>query len=988
MSQDTFRHFITQISNKFNVRTTPLFLNGLLEDTQVITSNICLYQVMPSNPTAKDINSLEMNASIPSIHKIVAISNSPIIEKATHPKIQYVETNKFYGLQFSDITNLFQPESINIFLYDSAVIDINAITYLKYLTVGNIGLLSSKIIKNIPDSIYKYNVYSEQNKNSSFEFNGFVINGKLEYGNDLYVSMYGSLNILVRLLVNAGLSVVNISNIVSSYLFEKNPDITILNNYIIDNFPIIYALPQLYFNDNVFIVVPEIEEIQTFIRDYNECVDYERPKNIPIETELILLEDKNKIVSKFYYEYKQHYKSKIDSVESVLNEQQKSKLDSLEKEIQKLREDKLTAINSELDNYNKVKTAEFEQKYHTEVQKIEASLSEMTIKNQVFLETTKYEKLNQIEIECISYRNSKLQTINEIIKNDENDAHKQFKEQLQTYVSQSYQKLEYEIQQSRAQRFHELESEVDNRRSQLFHVANEDHQREKARLTEMLISYENFKKNELERKNEIIVFESYSKLLSEMQMKLLDDENEKKIEIDKKLFTYKSEKIKKIDDFEKASMARITQSLEEYENENKDKLNKTLEEYKKIRKTDFEFQLESELNLLKTERIKTWEEFKIEELTEYYENKRNTYMEGIDSEMKLYKHEKLEKLKLELETENTRFLNKKIEENEAVLCQQTIDRESKIQSELKVVYENKSKELDKVLDIKKQQCERDISKFKIDLLDEARTYIHEFRTSEVDNIELFKKSQISAIQLDNKKHEAKLKELRELYHEEQINIINRELVKEKEQINYNLSVDFSVELEKTNAIRSQIAKSKYESDLEQFKLDHEQNISQLNRKYDSYSLELQDKYRNEKVSLEKQMIEDHNVALNKLEEMYNNKNIQYKIILKESLEAERAQILESEKEKIKDQLDEQRITIFRQIEADKITRLEEGKKAVEKEIQELKKIELYNLSQDLIRIKKGKQTEIDLELVQYKKANTDTLNKEFKSLLNGLSSLK
>jgi len=312
---DNFLSYIAQLKTKYKeTKFNPMFFNGILHDIKEDVSNtINLFASMPKNPSQHFIKALTLNLDNPNIESILIFINCHQNMPVTHAKLKYVKCSREYGLKLNDITCYFKENQLNVFMYDMLVFDFNTTTYLRYLSNTQLAILSAKTFEeDIPDDHNMLNNASVH-KNINTDFNAIAVVGKIdEY--DLFLDMYGSINMLISY-IYFSYEIVNVSKIILSYIFEKR---TFDSTYISDTFPIIHVTAQLYFMEDLSVVIPSDNVLEEFGNELADCIILENVEYtqdvLPLEDQLVITNVKNKLLSETLLNCKAEFEKQLKTV--------------------------------------------------------------------------------------------------------------------------------------------------------------------------------------------------------------------------------------------------------------------------------------------------------------------------------------------------------------------------------------------------------------------------------------------------------------------------------------------------------------------------------------------------------------------------------------------------------------------------------------------------------------------------------------------------
>jgi len=1000
MSNDLFLNYITQFKKNYNVRARPLFLNGVLEETGKTAANIILFQMLPEVVTANDTRALALNAENREVLKIFVISNTKDIY--VNDKVSYVRTDKPFGIQFADIFAYFHENTINIVLFDSIVFDSTTLSYIKNLSTKQVGLICPRYFAEIPDEVDKYNLSSNKNPHNCFEFTGLAIHGKINIGGDLYVNMVGCINILISI-ATSKFNVVNLSEIVISYLLESHQPNQ--DTYITDNFPVLYSLPQLYFNESLDVALPDVTDFESFINEEVDCVYYTAPP-LPIEEEIDICNVKNKILQVAYREYKKEYENKSSIIQDSLREYQRNGTSVIELNMEKLKTDKLAELSTYIHGLKATKESQIEEYRISK----EASLSELYLNKvtalDIEIQKTRVEKLHEVEKKCQEELDSKLGTIKQIIQDTENSAHLSFQRDLDAYTRAMYNKANQEIEEHKASSRLAMNTEMTTLRVNLERQIETENEMNRRRLENTLSEYERCKKNEIINHYQTEYFLKYNTIIVDIENRTKMIENKRLEEIDRDLQLYKTMKTDELNNIDIAERKQLKEKLLKVEAQQLEELDTHINEIERSKLLDIEIKINTDVIGLREKKINEIEQSCLEyekQLKLNAETSSKMYADSLRQELAIkhqdYKLEQQQISKKLIEEEYERIKTEKVKEHSAYLLEKFLNLDLLKQNELNAKFSDKQKELDLIAAQKKQESENELMAHREFLLKNVYQAIKEIKASEMSNLEEYKAVKLAEINFDNEVTRRRLEDSRVLFHEKQLQEITDGLQKEKEEINARLEKEYSEALLKQNKIHEKRSRAENKKKLEEIKTEHEADVNTLNRKFQDLILEFHlkhevertktiNEFETEKMNMQRELIKNHNEALVNLEHEYEETRTRYGDMMKKSFNDERLQMIEAERLKIEESLVEYRRQL---IERDREQIMKEKVDATEQVLEEvasLKQLKIDSIEREIAALKEERVVAIEKELRLYKEKNEDLIRKEFNTLVRGLKELQ
>jgi len=1002
MNTELFSNYITQFKKKYNVRARPLFLNGLLEEiTRGATSTIVLFQVLPDDVISdNDIKALSINANNKDISKVYVFSNAP--QTYEHEKVRYIKNKSVFGLRYSDVFAQFDTNTINVVLFDSIALDYESTKNLKNLASNQIGLLSPRTFSDIPEDVERFNVFSQANKNACFEFGGIVFNGKMTIGSDLYIRMIGCTNILVSLLV-AKFSIINLSQISLSYLFDTHP--LGEDNYISDNFPIIYSLPQLYFNEDLDVSVPEIVAFETFNNETVDCLFYTPPILAP-EEEYDICEVKRIMLQKAYREYKDIYTRKSNIIDDALRDYQKSETKTFELNLEKLKTDKLSELSTYIEERKASNEVELEEHRRSKSLTISEYYSQKLVANDTELQAIKAENLAQIQEECRQKLNLELENVRQIITDTENAAHIAFQRDLEAYTKKMYQTANQDVENYKIKLKEDAEAEINKLKDSLIQERELENEENKVRLKQVLDDYEKCKKSEMVDRFQTEYFLKYNVIIGEIESRAQLIEIEKKEEIDREVQVYKTNMIEEINKKDVVKRKVVAEKLAVYEKQQLSKIDEHLKEIERIKMLDIEIKANTALQTTREAKLKEIQQECMDyekQLKLNAEMASQDYMNSltieINSKAEEYKIEQTTLLKRTIDEEYARYSAEQIAQQKTHILEVCNETEVSKQAEIMSNYKEKLKELDYDYASRKAGYDQEVALYKESLMKTVHANIKEYRIAALAKVEALKEVKLSEMTFHNEIIARRLEDSRNQEHAKKLKEITEELEKEKETINIRIDDEYKIKLVQKNKESEREAITAYGNILSEHIAKHEMEVQAIENKYRDLIVEYQirhqaertkilNEFETERITLQREVIENHNASLLKMEEEYEQTRIRYSDMMKKTFNAERQQMIETERQKIEESLTDYRRQL---IEKDREQILREKTRAssdLADELSSLRKTRMSNIEREISSIREEKLRFIDVELKHYREKNEEQINKEFSTLVRGLKEIQ
>lgn len=975
--QDNFSSYIAQLKSKHKDTVfNPLFFNGSLQDTDEPDAKPIHLFVIMADPSEIFIKAVTLNLQNPKIETITLFTNFDESEPLSHEKLKYVKYSKHFGLQLSDITCHFKENEINVFMYDIILLDLDSTLYLHYLTNTQLGLLSAKTFnKEIPDAVYKFKNASVYN-NSNTEFNALVVLGKLQ-DYDLYLDMYGSLNLLISYICSK-YEIINLSKIIVSYLFEKQ---RYEDTYISDKFPVVYAPVQLYFMEDLNVTVPQENVLETFSQEIKDCVVLDELKYtqevLPLDDQVLITNIKNKLLSEMLLNYKSEYVKKMENISINCNDIfLKNKL-KLVKQFEEEKKNKLSELDSFF-NQEEIKRKEaLEFREEKETQELNLKMEGIEAKLRSELEKKRVFEFKKIDIEIQKKLDGETVKVNRILEDSKNRAHIAFKNEIETFTKTAYSNLEEQIKETREQKLKEIESELKDIRDSKLEQINEGHLTEKKRLEDLLTELEAFKRHEIESLHQTEYLERFSSSLLEIQTHLETVKHDKLKQLEEELNNTKEIMYKNLRRDERFKIKESDNTIKLYEQNALEKADEHIKELVAEKLKTEEKHMENELRIVRNTKIKQIEEEEKTRIKEESATIKEELINQMNVQLDALKLIEYDKIKLEINAKLDMVYEEGLKQKQNLLLMREshlIEKQDAMLEELKTKH---MEEFEKMIRVKITERNTELQDYKTNQLKEINVFLEKYKTNELAKFELSKQLQYNDLvelkrekekEIDSelsKKRQTKLKE------------IKNEIEQQKQKLNEELENVYQEKLRLKNKEQEKQFSAQLQEKLDTFEKENEIHISKLlsssKRQYEEY-LEETNK---EKNALEKTIIENHNKQLKDLEEEYQIKVGFHKSFLKETIKDERQKLLSSEKDCIEDQL-----------KAYKHQRLGDIEKEIMKEICEVKDQKVLSMEKDILKIKETKMEELNSELSEWKKTQEEILRKRFQTLYSDLKSFE
>jgi len=971
--QDNFSSYIAQLKTKYKDTTfNPLFFNGCLIDTgESQVKRIHLFLLMQPNEHFN--KALNLNLKNPNIDSITVFSNFNDGDPISHNKLKYIMYSKYFGLQISDITRLFKENEINIFVYDTVVFDFDSILYSRHLTNTQFGIFSAKQFDdNIPDNLSMFkNVSSYKNVNT--DFNGFVVLGKLQ-NYDLFLEMCGSINMLISYLENH--EVINLSNIMVSYLFEKR---VYEDTYISDNFPVIYAPFQLYFTEELRVVLPREDVLEIFSREIVDCVTIEHDYTqdaLPLEDRELITNIKNKILSEMLLNYKAECEKQIQTIKLQCTELYNSTNEKNMKELDQIKQQKVAELDVFFEEKSEHRNEVLEIQYQKELKELSRKIKEAESVAEAEHERKRFTEFKKIDIEIQKKLDTETKKAEQVIEDSKKRASVAFKQEIELLSKTAYANLDEQIKQVREQKLREIDREMSVNSATQLEKMNKEHQTEKQRLDVVLREYNEFKQQEIESLHRTEYDKKLSSSLVEIKIYVESVKKEKLEEVQVELKKETETMYTNLRKTETLKEKEIDHKLKLYEQDSVTKVDSHIKELMTQRIKTEELRMDNELRLLRESKRKQMESEEIAKIKQECVIIKEGLLKHAELEIESFKHNEYDRRKLDVEEKIRIFHNEKMEEYQTLLEKQQIEHSNKQDVLLNELKEKKLRELDELITSKLSERTAELQSYKTEQLKEISLFLEKFKENELSKIELTKQLQNNELKEKMDKQEREIENELSTKRQEKIKEIKAELTKERKKISAELEKQFQETLEAKNKEQEKEYAAKLQ---EKFVILEKENeilftnlLSSSKRQYDSYVEE----NKTEKNKLEQIVIEEHNKQLRVLEEEYQEKIDFHKSLLKDSIKDERQKLLASEKD-----------AISKELESYKIERTAEIRQETVAKVAKLKEEQLLNIDREILSYKEKQMEAINIELAQWKKTQEESLKKKFQSLYSDLKDL-
>lgn len=569
---DNFLSYIAQLKNKHKeTKFNPMFFNGILHDIKEDVSNtINLFVSMPKNPSQQFIKALTLNLNNPNIESILVFINCHQNMPVTHAKLKYVKCSKEYGLKIIDITCYFKENQLNIFMYDMIVLDYKTTTYLRYLTNTQLAVLSAKIFEetipddpNTPDN-------ASVHKNITTEFNAIAVLGKIdEY--DLFLDMYGSINMLISY-IYFSYEIVNVSKIILSYMFEKS---SCDNTYISETFPIIHVTAQLYFMEDLTVVIPSETILEEFGNEIADCIVLENIEYtqdvLPLEDQLVITDIKNKLRSEILLNCKVEFEKQIKTITLECDNLSTLKRNEIAREYDKQKKEKQAELAFFFQEEKRKYKELLDVQQKKEKEELTIKIQGIEAKAKLEVEQTKESELKKMNAELKKRIEEESVKTNKIIEDTRTLAETEFKSNFEKYTKKAYADLEQYIGEKRQESLREVDNEMKGVAASKLHEMDQNYLIEKKRREDQLNEEDENKRQEFDSLHKAKYLEKFSKTLIEMeahfalvkQGRMAELEEEMNILRNEMERKYKTEDLLKRQDLEKSAKAYLEEKIKE-----------------------------------------------------------------------------------------------------------------------------------------------------------------------------------------------------------------------------------------------------------------------------------------------------------------------------------------------------------------------------------------------------------------------------------------
>jgi len=983
--QDRFLTYVTHLKKNYpETKFKTLYFNGAIaeltkEDT---AQNIHLYAVIPA-----------VNDLFPRFEQVIKFhtENTHItaitlfktcIEDTfdfIHHKVNIVETSNFYGLTYDDIFQHFEESSINIFVQDIIAFD-TTLTYINALTKQQVGLLSSRTFNtsdDIPNEVEKLKNFTTDSSSLNFKFNGIIFRGKPKVLCDLFLDIYGSLNLLITIM-SEKYDIVNISKIVLSYLFAHNPDITEDETYMSDEFPVIHSSPQLYYFEDLNVNLPDTEEfVKLIAADPTQLVTLDPVKEtldiLPLTDQLEITELKNKILSSFFIKYREEHNVKLKKLEQdyesdylgrevKLNARFEEKKAKLTEELKRHEQEEKNRHDEQLRQYSHEKRAQIESQIK---QKLESDMATLNAR--------RIAESDKLDIEIKSKLDSELKRVKKITEDTENSSYLAFKHEIELFSKKAYADLSLEIATTRERKMNDIHAECKILDVEEMHRINQEHIKEKERLDVLLVEYETFKKQEAETKFSREYFEQYSKATSELHTEMELLKVQKMTDIHNQLSVHKEQMFLDFDGIKKAMKHQTELKLNKYELDSMKKIDSHIESVMAERKNIEEFKLANQMNQLKKIRTNELEEKLMEDVTKEVNTIKETMLKNMSIELEAIRKAEIEKIKISQDNQLQLIYFDKVKEQSDLIALRWEKLIVSQDEEIKMKFSEQLVEIDNTLRTKKHAVELELQEYKTAQMLELKTFIEESKENEHIKFDMLKKFQQETIKEEHQIQKKKIDDECDEIKRARLEQIEKELVGEKEKLNAELTDKFKNKLLEKHKVAEEDLKVSLAKKLSAIEKENESLTNKILKKLKVTQQTTEEKLKEETLDLERQIIESHNAQLRKLDEEYTAKVDMHKILLKSALSDERESLLRHIKVEYNEEL---KVT--------RETELAKQLQEIEKEVGFVKSLKLNQIDEQILEIKTEKMKAIDGDMEKYRRESEKAIREQYKKLYESL----
>jgi len=843
----------------------------------------------------------------------------------------------------------------------------------------------------MPDEAEKFSIFSETNTKNSFEFNGIVFNGTSDIGTDLYIKMFGWVNVLLSLLTSKHI-IVNLSGIVISYLFDKY--LFSEDNYVTNGFPVICSFPQLYFDEALDVTLPEVDSLELYIDETLDCLDYTPPALLP-EEEYEISEVKNKMIQKAYNQYKTVYHEKLRSVDEKLNEYKRQHELGIDGNIKQIKNSKLAELNIFIKELKTTKEAEIKKYEQSEKTRISDDFLTRLEKTDNEIETLRKNKFELIEKECQEKLDTELAEVNRLISLARTDETVAFQNHIETLTRQGYTKMHNELDEYKTEQRTKVDEEMADIKRKFIEEAQNETNENKRRSEELLIEHEKTKKDEITFHYQTEYLTKYNGMVDQIDVKIKTLEDKKLEELYRSLDFYKASKTEEINRIHTQEKLELKEKLEAYESQKKHKIDVYLEEYKRLNIVDAQINVSKETQEYKEEKMRS-----IEDACAQYETQLRTNAESsaqiYANSLKLetnakhaeYREQQLMKINTLLDEEYAKSKLEKLEEQTNLLKEEYNQLDLVLLDQIHKKQEIKLQHLAILYAEKQIKYDTEIEEYKTSMINNTHELIRETQESENIKLEAYRNSKLNEINYNNDLLSEKLHKNRKVFHDQKIQEITAELETEKQEINNCLVAEYRDKLVEQRATTEKHVCAENERRLAEIVVAHERDTSAVKIKFQQLTNEFQEGYaaerqqlirqfETEKTILESDVIRNHNANLAKLEREFQEARTLHTELMKKAVISERTQMLDDERQSIKQSLISYRTELMEQ-------ELAKVKQDVSTFMSELRRSQMEVVNKELDSIKIQKIKEIDAELTDYKARNEKLIHKEFSSFLRVL----
>jgi hypothetical protein len=692
-----YTQFITESCN--GTRHPAVITKGFIGKLPVPSTKINVYQLIPSTVSERVLQTIELNRKHPSIQSYTAIK----LKDTSIPQgVRSIDIPKG-PISYSDVISVVDPNSVNIVLYDSVVIDQVWTDYIGHISSGMLGILSSrKFTDGIPEDVSVYNdrsAYTYEIDN----FNGFIFLGRPQIDLNYFVNVFGSKHMLIKKFYQMKFNIVNLANIVPCYMFEQNPDYKKAESYLnAPSFSIMIVQPQ---SDTVVsdIVIDEKEifrERDSTPVDPPVCfpdLQLNVDNFIPILSRLNLSELEHNIRVTFYNqhrtEYEQMHKHIVENQIRLQKDFDARIQDARVAQMTKLEEDYKNKTKELLNRYTAM-----EQQLASDLDSIrEQKMKEIDDKVEAELDIARGKRSIELETEK--------KTLFDALEAQYSVAQRERQKAVADYEKSERERVEREITDIYSTKYDQLNAKLDA------------HRREVEANTEKLRAKLETKIAEEIRTEYISKYnEEYIKSLAQLVKSIEQRKTSAFVTLDKEIQAIRNSRKKEIERWEGLQMKTVSKSLVDYEAEQRAKImditrlfydSQMIGVQTRINNKYTE-ELHRKLNTLDQE-IQTIRLQKLQELNEESTKLFNIELEKINRESSIKRTENEKELLIEYENEKAKLVreleNFELKER-AEIKERLIEHEK---SESDAIMKERESVIQKIIDSKRAQKEAELN---------------------------------------------------------------------------------------------------------------------------------------------------------------------------------------------------------------------------------------------------------------------------------------